>query len=534
MSLSLHKSPATSLKPGLLPWRHCLALIAWALITAGALALAVISSLTAAEKSFAEYGERFHTQIRDKLRANEAVLYGFSSFLGAIDRNDRETASHFARSMLERYPHIYMLEIVRRVPQRELAMFTEQFRRKWQKDFQVKHFDYRGKRQWQPSPQKDNYYPIILAEPPLPQTQELIGLDIDSLDGLRTALVRSEKQGEPASSAPFRLVEGDTAYVIFRPVPTTQNRVQGRRNIADGTSYALMVVRARDLLPSSAEINPGIQHAGFLQADQETGLLFDIPPAQHQRIGESLFSPQRIERNIEGISQPLRLILERRPSLTDIAGGTLATVSLASVLSLALLLAYAGASHRRERSREAGLRAMEHMALHDTLTGLPNRFLMLGRLEQALTTAQRHGTQIAVLFLDLDGFKSINDRHGHHVGDILLREIGGRLRTCVRDCDTVSRHGGDEFIVTLTDIREAEDAAAVAEKVLQAVAMPARINELEVQVTTSVGIAIYPDSGSDAEALLRAADAAMYEAKAEGRRIFRFATRSVAAAAQPE
>ncbi len=178
MSLSLHKSPATSLKPGLLPWRHCLALIVWALITAGALALAVISSLTAAEKRFAEYGERFHTQIRDKLRANEAVLYGFSSFLGAIDRDDRETASHFARSMLERYPHIYMLEIVRRVPQRELAMFTEQFRRKWHKDFQVKHFDYRGKRQWQPSPQKDNYYPIILAEPPLPQTQELIGLEL--------------------------------------------------------------------------------------------------------------------------------------------------------------------------------------------------------------------------------------------------------------------------------------------------------------------------------------------------------------------
>ena len=534
MSPSLHKSSATSLKPGFLPWRHCFALITWALITAGALTLAIISGISAAERNFVEYGELFHTQIRDKLRANEAVLYGFSSFLGAIDRDDRETASHFARSMLERYPHIYMLEVVRRVPHRELTNFTEKIRRKWHKDFQIKRFDYRNDRQWQTPRKKDTYYPIVLAEPDLPQAQALIGLDIDSLDGLRTALVRSERQGEPASSAPFRLIEGDTAYVIFRPVAAAPTRVPDKRSITDETSYALMVVRARDLLPAAAALNPSVQHTAFLQTEQETGLLFDIPQAQHERIGETLFSPLRIERDIEGISQPLRLILQRQPNLTDITGGTLATVSLASVFSLALLLAYAGASHRRERSREAGLRAMEHMALHDPLTGLPNRFLMLGRLEQALTTAQRHGTRVAVLFLDLDGFKPINDRHGHHVGDILLQEIGARLRTCVRDCDTVSRHGGDEFIVTLTDIRETDDAAAVAEKILQSVAAPVLINTLKVQVTASVGIAIYPDSGSSAEALLRAADAAMYEAKAEGRRIFRFATPEVVATAQPE
>ncbi|MDQ5881782.1 MAG: hypothetical protein QG616_1613, partial [Pseudomonadota bacterium] len=203
----------------MLPWRHVVALFIWGLITLGAITLVVQSSQTTAARDFAEYGEHFHAQIRDKLRANEAVLYGFSSFLGAIDRDDRSTASAYANSMLERYPHIYMLEVVRRVSRHELASFTEQIRRKWHKDFQIKRFDYRGDRQWQAAGVKDAYYPVILAEPDLPGARAILGLDIDSLAGLRAALQRSEKLDEPAVSEPFSLVEGDTAFVIFRPVP---------------------------------------------------------------------------------------------------------------------------------------------------------------------------------------------------------------------------------------------------------------------------------------------------------------------------
>jgi diguanylate cyclase (GGDEF)-like protein len=260
-----------------------------------------------------------------------------------------------------------------------------------------------------------------------------------------------------------------------------------------------------------------------MQIGQGSGDLFTIKAVQRHLVASGLFSPLRIDRNIEGVSQPIRLVLERRLSLADISGSGLATVSLASILSLALLLAYAGASQRREHSQAAGLLAMEHMALHDSLTGLPNRFMMLGRLEQVLTTAQRHGSRLAVLFLDLDGFKPVNDVYGHHIGDRLLKEIGARLRNCIRDNDTVARLGGDEFVITLSDIRETDDVAAVAEKILQAIAAPALIDGQEVQVTTSIGIAVYPDSGTDSESLLRAADAAMYEAKAEGRRIYRFA-----------
>lgn len=523
MSPSPFKSLATSKNTLCLPWRHLFALIVWGVITLGALSLVVQNSLATSARDFAEYGENFHAQIRDKLRANEAVLYGFSSFLGAINRDDRETASRYARSMLERYPQIYMLEVVRRVLHSELNAFTQNIRQKWYQDFQIKRFDYRGGRQWQAAAAKDAYYPIILAEPDLPQAQDIIGLDIDSLESMRAALVRSEKQGEPAASESFRLVEGDAAYVLFRPVPVIQERASNKDRLIGGVAYGLLVVRGKDLLPAAKALDPRVLHTAFMQIGQARDELFSVQPTGHQLLGQGLFAPLRIERNIEGVSQPIRLVLERQPTLADISGSALATVALASMLSLALLLAYAGASQRRQKSQVEGLRAMEHLALHDSLTGLPNRFMMLGRLEQTLTTAQRHGSRLAVLFLDIDGFKPVNDIYGHHIGDLLLKEIGVRLRNCIRENDTVARLGGDEFVVTLTDIREADDVSAVAEKILRAVAEPALVDGQEIQVSTSIGIAVYPDNGSDSESLLRAADAAMYEAKAEGRRIYRFA-----------
>jgi len=509
------------------------ALIVWALATAGALAWVVKGSLGSVEREFAEYGEHFHAQIRDKLRANEAVLYGFAAFLSVIPRDDRDAASQYARSILERYPHIYMLEIVRRVPRSELATFSAQVRRKWYGNFSVRNFDYGDSREWREIRQKPAYYPIILAEPESEAAHAAIGLDIDSLAGLQTALARSTKQGTPAASEVFRLFEGDEAFVLFRPVPAASDAAS-RSGILAGDLYALMVIRARDLLPPFSELSPAVGHRAQFGVENAGAPLFSMEARRPALLGDRLFSPLRMERSVGDLSQPVRLLLERPVGINDLSASGLATVALASLLSLALLLGYVSAARAREQERERQRRAMEHLALHDTLTGLPNRFLLLGRLEQALTSAQRHGSRLAVLFLDLDGFKPVNDRHGHHAGDELLHEIGHRLRRCIRDCDTVARHGGDEFVLVLTDIRGAEAAAAVAEKILQAVAEPVTVGGKPLQVTTSIGIAIYPDSGLDSESLLRAADAAMYEAKAEGRKIFRFAAAAEGGAGLPE
>jgi diguanylate cyclase (GGDEF)-like protein len=165
---------------------------------------------------------------------------------------------------------------------------------------------------------------------------------------------------------------------------------------------------------------------------------------------------------------------------------------------------------------------MTHSFEHDALTGLPNRLLLNDRIDQAIAMAPRHDRQVAVLFLDLDGFKHINDSLGHPTGDKLLQSIAKRLVGCVRSSDTVSRQGGDEFVVLLTDAGQWEDAVIVAERMLKAVAQAHPIENHDLHVTTSIGVSIYPDDGEDAETLIRNADTAMYQAKADGRHSYKF------------
>jgi diguanylate cyclase (GGDEF)-like protein/PAS domain S-box-containing protein len=165
---------------------------------------------------------------------------------------------------------------------------------------------------------------------------------------------------------------------------------------------------------------------------------------------------------------------------------------------------------------------MSHSAQHDFLTGLPNRMLLNDRVTQAISLAPRHLKKVAVLFLDLDGFKHINDSLGHAIGDKLLQSIGKRLVDCVRSSDTVSRQGGDEFVILLSEVEQSEDAALSATRMLRAVAEPHSIDKHDLHVTTSIGLSVYPDDALDAETLIKNADIAMYQAKENGRQSYQF------------
>ena len=161
-------------------------------------------------------------------------------------------------------------------------------------------------------------------------------------------------------------------------------------------------------------------------------------------------------------------------------------------------------------------RQMSHLAQHDVVTGLPNRLLLHDRLSEAIALGHRRGKPLAVCFLDVDGFKDINDALGHAAGDRLLRSIAARVSSALRASDTVSRYGGDEFVIVLSEIEHAEDAGRVAGKILQAVSESHRISAEEVNITASVGVTLFPDHGLDAETLIANADAAMYDAKRAG------------------
>jgi len=158
----------------------------------------------------------------------------------------------------------------------------------------------------------------------------------------------------------------------------------------------------------------------------------------------------------------------------------------------------------------------------DPLTNIPNRILMLDRLNKAIANARRRGTHIALLFLDIDKFKNINDTKGHMAGDEIIQCVAHRLESVVRDADTVSRHGGDEFLIFLADVGQASDAAIIAEKIVAAIAEPILIRGHELIISVSLGITIYPEDGEDADALIRRADEAMYLSKRSSLGGFRF------------
>ncbi len=175
---------------------------------------------------------------------------------------------------------------------------------------------------------------------------------------------------------------------------------------------------------------------------------------------------------------------------------------------------------------------LAHDARHDALTGLPNRVLLTDRLRHELARAQRHRTQLAVMFVDLDDFKRVNDTLGHAAGDELLRQVAARVQSTLRPSDTVARVGGDEFVLVVPDLGSAHHAARVALRVQEAVTAPSRVAGLDVTVECSVGISVAPQDGTGVEDLLRQADLAMYEAKGAGKNAFRFFAAAMDSAAQ--
>ena len=184
------------------------------------------------------------------------------------------------------------------------------------------------------------------------------------------------------------------------------------------------------------------------------------------------------------------------------------------------------------RRRKASQARIDFLAHHDLLTGLPNRALLLERLEFVLAAARRRQSRAAVLFIDLDNFKVVNDSLGHAAGDALLKVVGARIPAVLRNVDVVSRHGGDEFLVVLPDVENEQGTVAVAEKLLAAIAEPIALEGQSFSVSPSIGIAIYPRDGETPEALIKNADAAMYLAKERGRSNYQFFNQGLAEAAQ--
>jgi diguanylate cyclase (GGDEF)-like protein len=248
-----------------------------------------------------------------------------------------------------------------------------------------------------------------------------------------------------------------------------------------------------------ALIKPGITHQQILEHRIAKGIIASGSAGQYVKDRMTKAKAARASDAVVDLSDGRTLFVRQRPMAN---GGWVTT-------------------HEDITERRQAEEQIAHMAHHDALTDLPNRVLLRTRLDEALQHVRR-GAKLGVLYLDLDHFKSINDTLGHNIGDELLKQVGARLRTCVRDTDTIARLGGDEFAIIATDVEQPPDAAILAQRIRDALTQPYQIDGHQVPIDVSIGISLAPDDTSDPEQLLKNADMALYRSKADGRGTFRF------------
>lgn len=299
--------------------------------------------------------------------------------------------------------------------------------------------------------------------------------------------------------------EGDLVQFVHSGIDTQTAQRIGHAPVGRGLLGAVLtentVIRLSDMAGDP-------RSAGFPPHHPPMTSLLAVPIARRDQVYGRLYLSDRED------GQPFD------------AEDELLAVSFAHSLSLILDNAREFEEIQRTQSR------LDYLAHFDTLTGLPNRELAADRARQALHLARRQGSVVALLFVDLDHFKTVNDSFGHALGDQLLQEVAQRLMVCTRDCDTVARQAGDEFLVLLPGIRDAGDAASAAQKILETLAAPFELQAHETYVSASVGVSLFPADGETLEQLLAAADKAMYQAKLAGRGSYRFYTAEMTEAMQ--
>ncbi len=300
--------------------------------------LLVQKSLKDAELRFHADTDRIHNALEEKIRVNEAVLEGMAAFFGLVPFWEDQSARNYARAILKRYPHIYMLEAQTRVARSEMEELERQMHHRGFPEFQIRTFSYDGQRAWQVAPLKSDYYPIVFMEPITEESRQVLGLDIYSVPHLREALNNAVTNDRPAASAPFRLVEGDLAYVLFRPA--IQLPSDGNGSAGSATAVSL-VVRAADLLSAKQLDQPNISCALYFIDGTGGGrtLVSRVPQKPMQSAFERLLLPVfTAQHSLQSISQPLVLEVERQLGWDSLNISLLASTVLLSTAGFVLLL----------------------------------------------------------------------------------------------------------------------------------------------------------------------------------------------------
>lgn len=499
-------------------WTYIASLALWLSLCFGAAAIVIELNIRDAEKDLMQYGDAYSDHLDKEMVSSESVLKGFSALFGIVGTSDPVKASRYVRQVIEANSQIFALEIVQAVEKDQLAGFVAGKRRGGMPHFNVKSFSYDSDRKWQALKEKPSYYPIVFMEPMPPGSEEVLGLDMESVPFLQRALHESLRRHASVASHPFRLVEGQRAYVVFSAIPQFFQLEDASPAIAIRNDLvAVMVIEAGRLAePARFPVFDGgevlVYHKDF-SPDDPKGQLLATSGKARSPVEAAVFPHFTYKKQLAASGEPYSLMVTRQLGWSDLSLWLLILMAVLTFISSLMLVAYLRAHHQGRILQIGNQQRLWQLANHDALTGLPNRMLLMDRLEQLLARMQRHGKCLAVMFLDLDDFKQVNDTFGHEVGDQLLKCVAERLQSTVRADDTVARMGGDEFIVLIESVEDSSVPDAVKEKIRQKLSDGFQIQGQLVRMRASTGIAMFPDDGESPEALLRQADKRMYADK---------------------
>jgi diguanylate cyclase (GGDEF)-like protein len=487
----------------------------WAALTVVAIVALLFTDLHRASARLDLIGKNFLQHVSDRALVSETAVEGFSAFVASMEEFDHEQAKGYARVLLDRYPFLYMFEVADRVSHDDRDA-AEQFLGSRYPGFQIKRFAYDAERTWQAMEPADYYYPLVFQEPLLDGPANVVGLDLHSSDFLKAAMRASFLRGEPVATHPFDLVEGVRGYVLHRSVGHLGRRPPGA---FDSGEYALLALQSETLFAglraAPARVAVRLFHSAF-EHDDPAGDVLSVAAKPVSASAALLLPRHEVEYTLDLASQPLVLRLQWQLGWADLSLPLMAGVLVGSALLLWGVRSYA------QRFIGDELAALEYegklyeLANFDALTGLANRNRLMDFLEAGLARARRHKTQLAVLFIDLDGFKSVNDSYGHATGDLVLVEVAQRLGQHLREDELLARYGGDEFVWVTAGAEQAPDLEGLVARLRAEFSQPFVARRTPVQLGVSVGCAVFPRDGRNIAALFEVADAAMYRQKRQG------------------
>jgi len=486
-------------------------IVAWVFILVVVVVFLVMLGVERASGEFEEHAGELHAELTTRLRFNELALNSFAAFLAVANRDERETITHYATAILHQMPHVHSLGVIEEVKAARVGGFLNEMRRAGYRDIVIRDFNFEGTRHWSPVPPRPVYYPLSMLVELDGKHDDTLGLDMGQVDVFQTPLREAMKSTSPHATQMFELYEGGRGYGVFRRIDS------GVTDDKSSPGYlAALFVRTADLLPESMITEEYDYHMSIVaQGDHGSAatILFDHPSRPDSLLASVVLPVLHYTRSIDSSVPPVTFTIERRLTWRDVNFPIIAWVMFAATLTLLLLHVYMSA-HRHSEARRMELEdLLQYKAHHDELTGLPNRALIIDRIEQGIRSAQRDKQPMAVLFLDLNGFKPVNDTYGHEAGDRVLREVAQRLRIVVRDRDTVGRISGDEFIMILADT-DREGCEVVIDKIKSVFAASFAIDaETRLVMGVSIGVAIYPTDGMTPSELMRIADNDMYRHK---------------------